>query len=176
MKLTERCVRNRMAQKDSKRIDLLARLIEAKDPQTGTTLDVIDIQTEAFGFIVAGSHTTATTMTFLFYHLLHSPRDMEKLVGELDASNLGMKISSMQGMAENVYFQACIKENLRFTPSFVMPLPRRVPDGGREIAGEFLPGGVFPNGRVDIDNCFNCKSCTSSQQRDIWGGRRSICT
>jgi benzoate 4-monooxygenase len=132
-----------MAQKDSKRMDLLGRLIEAKDPQTGTTMDIMDIQTEAFGFIVAGSHTTATTMTFLFFHLLHSPRVMEKLVQELDASDPGTKLSSMEGMAQNVYFQACIKENLRYTPSFVMPLPRRVPDGGREIAGECIPGGVL---------------------------------
>jgi len=121
---------------------LLARLIEAKDPQTGKTLDIIDIQTEAFGMMVAGSHTTATTMTFLFYHLLHSPRIMEKLVKELDASNPGKRLSSMEGMAENAYFQACIKENLRYTPVFVMPLPRRVPDGGREIAGEQIPAGV----------------------------------
>jgi benzoate 4-monooxygenase len=121
---------------------LLARLIEAKDPQTGKTLDIIDIQTEAFGMMVAGSHTTATTMTFLFYHLLHSPRIMEKLVKELDASNPGTRLSSMEGMAENAYFQACIKENLRYTPVFVMPLPRRVPDGGREIAGEQIPVGV----------------------------------
>lgn len=132
----------RIAQRDSKRTDLLARLIEAKDPQTGKMLDLIDIQTEAFGMMVAGSHTTATTMTFLFYHILHSPRVMEKLVQELDASNPGTRLSSMEGMAENAYFQACIKENLRYTPVFVMPLPRRVPDGGREIAGELIPAGV----------------------------------
>jgi cytochrome P450 len=94
--------------------------------------------------LVAGSHTTATTMTFLFYHLLHSPRVMEKLVQELDASNPGTRLSSMEGMTENAYFQACIKENLRYTPVFVMPLPRRVPDGGREIAGEMIPAGVIP--------------------------------
>ena len=94
--------------------------------------------------VVAGSHTTATTMTFLFYHLLHSPRVMDKLVQELVASDPGTRLSSMEGMADNVYFQACIRENLRYTPSFVMPLPRRVPDGGREIAGELIPGGVNP--------------------------------
>jgi cytochrome P450 len=137
-------VSKRIAQRDSKRTDLLARLIEAKDPQTGKTLDIIDIQTEAFGMVVAGSHTTATTMTFLFYHLLHSPRVMDKLVQELVASDPGTRLSSMEGMADNVYFQACIRENLRYTPSFVMPLPRRVPDGGREIAGELIPGGVNP--------------------------------
>jgi benzoate 4-monooxygenase len=137
-------VSKRISQRDSKRTDLLARLIEARDPQTGKTLDIIDIQTEAFGMMVAGSHTTATTMTFLFYHLLHSPRIMERLVQELDASNRGTRLSSMEGMAENTYFQACIKENLRYTPVFVMPLPRRVPEGGREIAGEHIPEGVPP--------------------------------
>jgi cytochrome P450 len=138
-------------------------------------LDVIDIQTEAFGFIVAGSHTTATTMTFLFYHLLHSSRAMEKLVAELDASDPGTRLSSMEGMTENAYFQACIKENLRYTPSFVMPLPRRVPEGGREIAGEFIPEGVsLYVGQTEIDHCIDCESCTSSKQEYIWRRCRSI--
>jgi cytochrome P450 len=131
-----------MAQKDATRMDLLTYLIEAKDPETGSTLSVPEIQIEAFGFIAAGSHTTATTMTFLFYHLLHHPPVMERLVKELDTSNLGRRISSMEGMTRNEYFQACIKENFRYTPSFVMPLPRHVPEGGREIAGEFIPAGV----------------------------------
>jgi cytochrome P450 len=145
-------------------MDLLTRLIEAKDPQTGTTLEIGDIQTEAFGFLAAGSHTTATTMTFLFYHLLHSPRIMEKLVEELDASNPGGRLSSMERMSENVYFQACIKENLRYTPSFVMPLPRRVPQGGREIAGSHIPEGVSDvYGLVDIDCCIHCQSCPPSE-------------
>jgi cytochrome P450 len=81
-------------------------------------------------------------MTFLMFHLLHTPRAMEKLVAELTASDPGERISSMEGMSDNAYFQACIKESLRFTPSFVMPLPRRVPDEGREIAGEEIPGGT----------------------------------
>jgi cytochrome P450 len=140
--LTARCVEKRMTQKDSKRQDLLGRLISAKDPQTGQTLDVIDIQTEAFGMIVAGSHTTATTMTLLFYHLLHSPRAMEKVTRELLESGSGRELAGMKGMSGNVYFQCCIKENLRYTPTFVMPLPRKVPAGGREIAGEFIPAGV----------------------------------
>jgi cytochrome P450 len=136
------CVDRRLKQKDSKRVDLLARLIEAKDPQTGEMLEVIDIQTEAFGMVVAGTHTTATTMTLLLFHLLHLPRALEKSTEELVALDPGERISSMEGLADNVYFQACIKENLRYTPVFVMPLPRIVPEGGREIAGEEIPAGT----------------------------------
>jgi cytochrome P450 len=83
-------------------------------------------------------------MTFLFFHLLHSPRVMDRLVDELLQSDTGDTLSTMKGMQENTYFQACIKENFRFTPSFVMPLPRMVPSEGREIAGEMIPGGVTP--------------------------------
>ena len=118
-------------------------MIEAKDPVTGETLDIAVIRQEAFGMIVAGSHTTATTMTFLFYHLLHSPQAMEKLVRELNESNPGTRLSAIDGLGEQKYFQACIKENFRYTATFAMPLPRHVPAGGREIAGEFIPGGVF---------------------------------
>lgn len=89
---------------------------------------------------------------------------MEKLVEELVASDPGTKISSMEGMSENLYFQACIKENLRYTPVFVMPLPRRVPEGGREIAGDQIPGGVpLEIILTNVDNGLDCKPCTSSE-------------
>jgi benzoate 4-monooxygenase len=53
---------NRRIAGDSRRKDLLGRLLEELQrgvDSKGNVLDVKDIQTEAFGFIVAGSHTTA---------------------------------------------------------------------------------------------------------------------
>jgi cytochrome P450 len=162
-----------VAENDSKRTDLLTRLIEAKDPVTGETLDIAEIRQEAFGMIVAGSHTTATTMTFLFYHLLHSPQAMEKLERELIESNPGTRLSAVDRLADSKYLQACIKENFRYTPTFVMPLPRHVPEGGREIAGEFIPGGVCSySHKVNVDHRVDCESCASSKQAHIRRGCR----
>jgi cytochrome P450 len=137
-------VEKRLSAKDTlNRTDLLTRLIESKDPTTGQGLNTIELQTEAFGFVVAGSHTTATTMTFLLYHLLTNPSVKDKLVKELVASDPGTKLSNLDDIGESPYFQACIKETLRINPAFSMPLPRVVPPGGREIAEEFIPAGVL---------------------------------
>ena len=69
----------------------------------GESLDRLEIQTESFRFIVTETHTTATTMTFLIYHLLDEGRVMEKLVKGLDASDPGTRRSSMEGMAKNTH-------------------------------------------------------------------------
>ena len=42
---------------------LLTHLIAATDPETGEKLTLVDLSSEAFGFLIAGSHTTAATLT-----------------------------------------------------------------------------------------------------------------
>lgn len=40
------------------------------------------------------------------------------------------------------YFQACLKETLRYHPAIPWSLPRTVPAGGAHIAGHFFPAGT----------------------------------
>ncbi|KAK0638079.1 Cytochrome P450 monooxygenase gsfF [Lasiodiplodia hormozganensis] len=83
-------ITTRLAHPDPSRRDLLAKLIasyESGDDAAG--IDVVDIQTEAFGFIIAGSHTTAATITLLFWHLLHNPQTLAKLEDEVLAGAAG---------------------------------------------------------------------------------------
>ena len=39
------------------------------------------------------------------------------------------------------YLKACVKEGMRVHPSVGFPLPREVPEGGRDIAGKYFPAG-----------------------------------
>lgn len=110
----------------------------------GNMVDVKDIQTEAFGFIIAGSHTTAASAYILFWHLFHNHAALTRLQDEIRSvprseGNLCYPYSALSGLP---YLQASFSENFRISPVFVMPLMRVVPDGGKVIAGQFIPGGV----------------------------------
>ncbi|KAH7391591.1 putative benzoate 4-monooxygenase cytochrome P450 [Cadophora sp. MPI-SDFR-AT-0126] len=130
------------------RKDILTNLILAKHPDTGERLTQIDLETEAFGFIIAGTHTTSATMTLLLYHLLHNPTLMKKCVAEID-NNLPALEAGQEAYSEALvasaltYLKNCVKENFRITPVFTMPLARRVlaPEG-IVIAGSHIPQGT----------------------------------
>ncbi|KNG88301.1 hypothetical protein ANOM_002494 [Aspergillus nomiae NRRL 13137] len=120
----------------------------AKDPDTGARLTQTDLETEAFGFIIAGTHTTSATTSLLFYHLLHNPAFLEELVKEIDGNlprlDEGTAAYSIADAETSLPFlRNCMRENFRITPVFTMPLARHViaPEGVL-IAGHHLPQGT----------------------------------
>ena len=146
---TFRCVSEEIAREkpaDDKTQNLLTSLISAKDPESGQSLTKEDICTEAFAYIVAGSHTTSGTLTLLFYHLLHSPdiaaKLTEELTQKLESSAHGTY--PYTGLESRLsYATACIQENYRITPVFTMPLARVVTQpGGMEISSQNIPPGT----------------------------------
>ncbi|KAJ5387707.1 hypothetical protein N7509_010248 [Penicillium cosmopolitanum] len=152
--LASRCVNIRLSTLRSKdgtpndfpeRKDILTNLINSKHPDTGESLTQIDLETEAFGFIIAGTHTTSATTTLLFYHLLHNTNLMNKCVTEIDEKLPTLQpnesaYSVTDAEASLPFLRNCIKENFRITPVFTMPLARRVLKGeGVIIAGNHIP-------------------------------------
>ncbi|KAJ4346652.1 uncharacterized protein N0V89_010583 [Didymosphaeria variabile] len=156
--LAASCVRRRVAalrdNEDNKsamadqRSDILTSLILAKHPDTKERLTQADLETEAFGFIIAGTHTTSATTSLLFHHLLHAPDIMERCVAEIETQlpPLGEErpaYSVTEVEASLPYLRQCIKENFRITPVFTMPLARRiVAPEGVVIDGAHIPQGT----------------------------------
>lgn len=136
------------------RKDILTDLILAKNPDTGARLTQADLETEAFGFIIAGTHTTSATTALLLYHLLHNPASLQQIVSELDQAlpDLGPEqdsypFSTLEGSLP--FTRNCIKENFRLTPVFTMPLARRITQPqGIVIAGRHLPQGVSQSSHI----------------------------
>ncbi|EXK86379.1 hypothetical protein FOQG_09651 [Fusarium oxysporum f. sp. raphani 54005] len=141
--LTAACVRQRIEAGSSDRKDLLSCLLVAVDPETGSKLTELDINTEAFAMIVAGSHTTSGTLTLLFSHLLQNPEILNNVIQELDSnlSNHTGQVISYQALEKDLpYTRACIHENFRINPVFTMPLPRKIMNpGGLVIQGCQIP-------------------------------------
>ncbi|KAF4889145.1 Bifunctional cytochrome P450/NADPH--P450 reductase [Colletotrichum fructicola] len=144
--LTIECVRSRMANPGAARKDLITSLINAQDPETGSKLTELDIQTEAFAFIVAGSHTTSGTLTLLFSHILQNPVVHAKVVEEIDSvvENVGSAIVPIKDLEAKLPFvMACVDENFRMNAVFTMPLEREVTaKEGFEIEGHVIPKGT----------------------------------
>lgn len=132
------------------RHNILSRLTQARDPETGEELTEAEISSEAFAFLVAGSHTTSGTLTLLFYHLLHNPSAAKKLTEELNGSLLQMpdpkqdRLPSYSGLEMQLpYATACIRESYRMSPVFSMPLPRTICDpAGADVDAHHIPQGV----------------------------------
>lgn len=88
--------------------------------------------------IVAGSDTTAATLTFLFYELAKNPEEMKKLRDELTPLATGNWGDVDIRNAEHL--NGAINETLRLHPPVPSGLERKVPKGGVRVGDLFLPG------------------------------------
>lgn len=103
------------------------------------TLSDAEIEQEAANLIVAGSDTTAVTMTYLVWAVLKDPKIHTRLVAEL--RTLPDTYTS-EDVAQLKYLEAVMQESLRLYGAAPGGLPRIVPPGGRELDGYFVPEGT----------------------------------
>lgn len=102
-------------------------------------LDERDVQIEASALIVAGTDTTANTLTYLVWAVLSRPslqRDLEQEVACLPAD---FSDSDAEGLP---VLNAVIKEALRMYGAAPGGLPRMVPATGTMMGGNFIPPGT----------------------------------
>lgn len=112
------------------------------DQTKNAELSDFEIEHEAANLIVAGSDTTAISLTYLVWVLLHpSHRDIrEKL--DIELSALQPEPTNAQ-LAALPYLSAVLREGLRLFGAAPGSLPRVVPTGGAILAGYRLPGGAI---------------------------------
>ncbi|KAL6792217.1 cytochrome P450 [Trichoderma sp. SZMC 28013] len=92
--------------------------------------------------IVAGSDTTAISLSAILYYLLKYPDVMRKLREEVDRFTSADNHLSFKESLEMPYWQAVMKEALRLHPATGLPLWRTVTEGGLELNGQFFPEGT----------------------------------
>ncbi|PMD48197.1 cytochrome P450 [Hyaloscypha variabilis F] len=127
------------------RKDFYHYLMEAKNPNTDEKWSLPELWAEANNLIVAGSDTSALTLSATFFYLTHNERTLERATSEVrevfkerDVEDVrpGAKLNGCK------YLRACIDEAMRLSPSVPGILPRVVMPGGMEIDGQFLKEGV----------------------------------
>lgn len=115
-----------------------------KDPEKGMTKHNVFMM--GTSNVIAGSDTTAVSLSSILYHLLKTPRTMSLLRAELDQAVEDGRVTpdriAFKESQKLPYLQACIKEALRLCSATGLPLFRVVPPGGVEISGMFFPEGT----------------------------------
>lgn len=101
-------------------------------------LTELDIQTEAGNLILAGSDTTAFSLTYITWSVLAHPDIQAKLEEEVAALHDGFTDADLEMLP---FLTAVINETLRIWGASSGSLPRTVPRGGAELAGHFVPEG-----------------------------------
>src|SRR5215212_6752546 len=118
--------------------DLLTRLMQARDEETGEPMSENLLRDESVTTFFAGHETTARTMTFTWYALARNPKVAEKLHAELDAV-LGDRTPTLDDLHRLPYTLQVIKEVLRLYP----PAPFYIRDAITEDKlGDYNTGGL----------------------------------
>lgn len=145
--------------------DLLAMFLKAQKDRPDF-FDDNRVLTMATSMTLAGSETTALSLSSVFYNVLKTPHVYEKLMSELDTATKDGTIAphpegivSWSDSQKLPYLDACIKEAFRVHPGAGLTLERRVPPSGAEIAGEFIAGGTI----------VGCNAWVLHKRRDVFG-------
>lgn len=141
-----RIVRDYMAQSEkTNRKDLLQKMMDTRD-EYGRPLPEDDLNIQATSFILAGSHTTSSSLTWIVWRILKSPEIRTKLTQELDTT-LGTadctSVPQHAALEDLSYLNCIIKEGLRIDTAVPGSTPRYVPSGGSYINGHYLAGGTI---------------------------------
>lgn len=95
--------------------DLLTRLMEARDQETGETMTDRQLRDESMTMLIAGHETTAGALAFTWYLLAKHPDVARRLRAELD-DVLGGRPPAAEDLSDLPYTKAVIEESMRLYP------------------------------------------------------------
>ncbi|KAL1659631.1 cytochrome P450 [Schizophyllum commune] len=131
---------------DGGQMPLILRLLQYRDPVTGlSTLREKEIIAEAVGHTIAGTDTTAISLSYLCWELGRRPDIAARLTAELDgAMDDPTSVPDMSVLQSLPYLNAFVKEGLRIYGAGPSLLERVVPSAREpfNIAGYTIPAGT----------------------------------
>ncbi|RBR06497.1 uncharacterized protein FIESC28_11043 [Fusarium coffeatum] len=121
------------------RANLFSQMAAEADGQEKTTLTSSSVQCEAGNLIVAGSDTTAVTLTYLVWAVLKHPELQAQL--EQEVAGLSDELG-FEELKNAPILNSVIEETLRLYGAAPGSLPRVVPSKGATLSGHYLPVGT----------------------------------
>jgi cytochrome P450 len=118
--------------------DLLSRLLDARDAETGRAMGIQQVRDEALIFLLAGHETTSSALTFTLHLLARHPDEQQRVVDEL-ADVLGARPPTVHDVPALRRTAMVLKEAMRLYPP-VYALARRA-ERDDEIGGRRIPAG-----------------------------------
>jgi cytochrome P450 len=118
--------------------DLLARLMAARDEQTGGGMSEREVRDQVITIFMAGHETTAMAMTWTWYLLSQHPVEEAKLHAELESVLKG-RLPTLEDLGQLVYTRMVIDESMRlYPPAHIITREAMADD---ELAGRRVPKG-----------------------------------
>lgn len=114
--LVDKIIAERKASGDQGGTDLLARMLTAKDPETGQPLDDQNIRFQIITFLIAGHETTSGLLSFAIYFLLKNPEVLKKAYREVDEVLTG-PLPTYEQVLKLKYVRMILNEALRLWPT-----------------------------------------------------------
>ncbi|KDQ55994.1 hypothetical protein JAAARDRAFT_36785 [Jaapia argillacea MUCL 33604] len=140
--------------------DLFHYLLD-EDGNNGGEPSTAEVASDGVLAVVAGSDTTATALSNLWYFLLRNQDSYERLRTEVDFTfPHGEEPVDFTKQSSMPYLNACINEALRLLPPILSGVQRTVPAGSEKMVGPFLvPSGtqvIIPTYSLHRDpRCFS---------------------
>ena len=122
--------------------DIAGYLVDAFEKSQNKRDALSYIQGDSRLIIVAGSDTTAATLSHLFYHLVSHPDAVSKLRKELHPMTEADGEVSHVKIQDAQYLNGCINEALRLNPPVPCGVFRKTPKEGVYIGETFIEGNT----------------------------------
>jgi pentalenene oxygenase len=119
--------------------DLLSLLITARESETGTSLDDLEIRDQVINLLLAGSQNPAGALTWALYRMTQHPDARAQLYEEVDTV-LGGRPARWDDLPKLPRTSRFLTETLRFYPPVSMVT--RITTQPTELAGTSLPAGA----------------------------------
>ncbi|KAH0423588.1 cytochrome p450 [Colletotrichum camelliae] len=128
-----------------------------------TSLSEVALVGESLDLLVAGSDTSATSVTTALFEILRNPAIEKRLVDELDAAIPDKNdLPPVQTLEKIEYLTACVKEGIRLASAVPSRLPRIVPQNLSEPL--VVDGKIVPPGTI-----VSMSAHTMHSSVDLWG-------
>jgi cytochrome P450 len=137
-KVLDQVIRSCREQLATGEISIIRLLLEARDPETGESLDETALRNEAAVIFMAGHETTANSLAWTWYLLSQAPEVEERLHAEL-AGVLAGRSPTLDDVPKLIYTRAIFEEAIRLYPP--VPLLARQALRDEAIRGRPLPAG-----------------------------------
>lgn len=144
-KLGHQVLEERRKQNATDNPDILHLLVNAKT-DNGQPLPEKDTVSDACTILIEGADAPSTTIAHFIDCITRDMGVQHRIQEEIDSRFLATLDENWMASGSLVqvlpFLGAALKESQRRIPTSALGLKRVVPDGGREIAGEFLPSGT----------------------------------
>lgn len=114
--LVDKMIAERKAHDHEAADDLLAYMLQGKDPDTGEALDDANIRYQIITFLVAGHETTSGLLSFALYFLLNNRDKLQKGYEEVDRV-LKDPVPTYTQVKNLKYIRMILDESLRLWPT-----------------------------------------------------------